>query len=629
MALQRRLPIWFPAIAMAAALACGGGSNPGGPSGVDSTAAAANTTVTWSIVEGSTGGSISATGAYTAPQATGTFHVVATSVGDPTKTATATVTVTGTPPPTNSRYVGVNLGWATTMTPDQLFADMLKSARPWTDSNDNLSQLDAKGWPTGAARLGFLEGNVPRYLATSGYKLRFNGPSCSVVSAGGGGFTISNAVYANGVCTADVAINSITASWFDFSSAVQNVALMRPGHTYGVDHFNKDFLAAIAPFSLLRTMQTFGPGLSMWGASMNGVMANRDTTWASRTKPGTVGYAYNGPSIEDLVLFANLTGKDVWVNIPLNATADYITKFAQVFRYGTDGSTFLPYTSTTHDPATWNPSITSWYPGLLPGRNVYVEFSNEIWNYLGSGTSQYNAEVAAGDPHHLNYNGQGGGDFWVAWKAVQIGYAWRQVWGDSNMGSRVRIVMANQGDWGQWARHAGMIGYIKAVFGGSTYGSSIDGVPTGHPVNWYINNISGSLYSHDNNPSNLDTYFSQLATSFSSTGGLSSAGESNSIVQRIDWGDQLAAANGLKFSGYEVGTEVPAGTVENSGDSDSRIQTHLLNHGHYFYGKANGDVWVYFWLVGNAGSLDCGLGPDLRTTNTLRWQTLKQLAAGN
>ncbi len=627
MVLQRRLPILLPAIAMAAVLACGGGSDTGGASAVEPTASAANTTVTWSIVEGSTGGSITTTGAYTAPQATGTYHVVVTSVGDPTKTATATITVTSTPP-SASRYVGVNVGWAAPNVPDQIFADMLKSGRPWTNSSDSLVGLDSKGWPAGPARIGFMEGNVPSYLASSGYKLRFNGPSCNVVSAGGGGVTISNAVYSNGVCTADVTINSITASWFDFSAAVQNVALMRPGHTYGVDYFNKDFLAAIAPFSLLRTMQTFGPGLSMWGAQMNGVMANRDTTWASRQKPGA-GYAYNGPSIEDLVLFANLTGKDVWVNIPLNATLDYITKFAQVFRYGSDGSTFLPYTSTTHDPATWNPSITSWYPGLLPGRNVYVEFSNEIWNYLGSGTSQYNAEMGAGDPHHLNFNGLGGGDIWVAWKVVQIGYAWRQVWGDSAMGSRVRIVMANQGDWGQWWRHGIMLSYIQGVFGGSTYGSTIDGVPTGHPVNWYINNISGSLYSHDNNPGNLDTYFSQLTTSLSSTGGLSSAGESNSIVQRIDWADSLAAQYGLKFSSYEAGTEVPNGSVEQSGDSDARIQTHLLNHTHYFYNKANEDVWVYFWLVGPAGSLDCGLGPTLRSTNTLRWQTIRQLAAGN
>lgn len=50
-------------------------------------------TVTWSVEEGSTGGTISASGVYTAPETTGTFHVVATNTADTSQSATATVTV--------------------------------------------------------------------------------------------------------------------------------------------------------------------------------------------------------------------------------------------------------------------------------------------------------------------------------------------------------------------------------------------------------------------------------------------------------------------------------------------------------------------------------------------------------
>jgi len=50
--------------------------------------------VTWTVKEGATGGEISTTGLYTAPATAGTFHVVVTSVADPTQSATATVTVT-------------------------------------------------------------------------------------------------------------------------------------------------------------------------------------------------------------------------------------------------------------------------------------------------------------------------------------------------------------------------------------------------------------------------------------------------------------------------------------------------------------------------------------------------------
>ena len=105
-----------------AALGCGGDSpsapNPGpGPTpaaltitpqtdtlGPRGTRTFASTrAVTWTLLEGATGGTITDAGAYTAPATLGTYHVVATSVADQTKTATATVqvvksgfTVTGT-----------------------------------------------------------------------------------------------------------------------------------------------------------------------------------------------------------------------------------------------------------------------------------------------------------------------------------------------------------------------------------------------------------------------------------------------------------------------------------------------------------------------------------------------------
>ena len=55
---------------------------------------AANRSVVWSVQEGSAGGTITAGGVYTAPSNAGTYHVVATSQADPSKSATATVAVT-------------------------------------------------------------------------------------------------------------------------------------------------------------------------------------------------------------------------------------------------------------------------------------------------------------------------------------------------------------------------------------------------------------------------------------------------------------------------------------------------------------------------------------------------------
>jgi hypothetical protein len=69
-----------------------------GPLGVRIFSATVNTSlnanVTWSVQEGAAGGAITASGQYTAPNTTtGLFHVVATSVQDPTKNAIANVTI--------------------------------------------------------------------------------------------------------------------------------------------------------------------------------------------------------------------------------------------------------------------------------------------------------------------------------------------------------------------------------------------------------------------------------------------------------------------------------------------------------------------------------------------------------
>jgi hypothetical protein len=59
-------------------------------------AATISTAVTWTVQEGSAGGSVTA-GLYAAPAAAGTYHVVVRSTADSTRTATATVTVAMAP----------------------------------------------------------------------------------------------------------------------------------------------------------------------------------------------------------------------------------------------------------------------------------------------------------------------------------------------------------------------------------------------------------------------------------------------------------------------------------------------------------------------------------------------------
>jgi len=57
---------------------------------------ATDTRVTWTLQEGSSGGTVSAKGLYTAPATAGTYHLVATSLQDPTKKGTLAIQVVPT-----------------------------------------------------------------------------------------------------------------------------------------------------------------------------------------------------------------------------------------------------------------------------------------------------------------------------------------------------------------------------------------------------------------------------------------------------------------------------------------------------------------------------------------------------
>ncbi len=70
---------------------------------------ASNTNVNWSVQEAG-GGTISASGVYSAPAAAGTYHVVATSASDGTTKGTAAVTVT--PGAANLAITGIAGSWS-------------------------------------------------------------------------------------------------------------------------------------------------------------------------------------------------------------------------------------------------------------------------------------------------------------------------------------------------------------------------------------------------------------------------------------------------------------------------------------------------------------------------------------
>lgn len=79
--------------------------------------------------------------------------------------------------------------------------------------------------------------------------------------------------------------------------------------------------------------------------------ANVPVTWRTRRLPGALRIDRDGIAIEDMLAYANALGADPWFVVPWNSDDDYVTRFAQLVR-----------------------------AQLPPGRSVYVETGNEVWN---------------------------------------------------------------------------------------------------------------------------------------------------------------------------------------------------------------------------------------------------------
>lgn len=152
--------------------------------------------------------------------------------------------------------------------------------------------------------------------------------------------------------------------------------------------WHPSFLAAIASadFNHLRFMDwndTNGSPQQDWGDRrrpgfvMQGGVLNRRSpaagiplwTDGSGTSYYADGNRPTGLAYEHMVALCNITGKDMWICVPHLATDDYVTKLANLLRYGSDGVN--PYTSPQANPI---------YPPLDPSRKVWVEYSNEIWS---------------------------------------------------------------------------------------------------------------------------------------------------------------------------------------------------------------------------------------------------------
>lgn len=370
--------------------------------------------------------------------------------------------------------LGVNLeGLADYMSGD-MFVDVMKVSRNWGNANspwDEASQkslkVDGNGWPLEDAGVVVLtaskkEDGTERNISGT-YKLSFEGSA--TIKPVAFQFTISNQKVVNGITTADIIVpsgqSSVMMSFTNTVNAnsstgkgIKNVKMIKPGYQadeYGnYPTFTKEFLQAIEPFSTLRFMDYLATNGQDSGYFVDDEGKDRWFSaavkeWDNRKLPNDASQAssirgYYGGSFEYIVELANLTGKDIWINIPVNASIDYMTKTAKLLK------------------DTLNSNI-----------NVYVEYSNEVWNWQFSQT-QSNAYYANKDASLFNVYQDRSYVMRYAQRSAEMSNAFKSVFGSNEMNKRIRCVLAWQQNEGN--EFDGMMNFLKTRQ--STYGDPRD-----------------------------------------------------------------------------------------------------------------------------------------------------------
>jgi hypothetical protein len=319
---------------------------------------------------------------------------------------------TATNPLMQTPNIGVGLEGLADWSRAQMFADVMKTSRAWGKVDQPWVQevkTDALGWPLEDA------GVIAMADATDidgTYQLSFDGKADV---RGHSRVKIENLAYdaATKRSTAQVIVpkgeTQIFLSFTGTNGGVKNVKLLRPGSAPNAT-FSKPFLDKLQPFGTMRFMDFL---------STNN---NPLTKWENRTTPAHASQARGeGGALEYVVELANLTGKDIWVNVP-----DKL------------------------DDAGARQMATMLKNGLKPNIKVYVEWSNEVWNWQ---FQQANNNLAAAKIEGKEANSPLAFDkdtnegYWgmrrIAQRSVQIGQIFREVFGDKDM-SRVRPVYATQ-----------------------------------------------------------------------------------------------------------------------------------------------------------------------------------------
>jgi hypothetical protein len=218
---------------------------------------------------------------------------------------------------------------------------------------------------------------------------------------------------------------------------LQDLAVLQPGYDLASkSNITNLMLTHLSRFSTIRFMQ--------W-TNTNHIP---EMNWNETTPVSWPQYiAPKHNPWETIPYIANQINKpiDVWINIPFNASDDYILHVARIM-----------------------------LNDLNPSNNIYVEFCNEVWNGAfpqgrANPVLANESVIKYGDPYHFNYDNVSNPAFWAfrrtAYQIKHISDLFKSVFGQENVGpwKRVRPLLAGHYDYPTIIMQG--LDYLNTVFG--------------------------------------------------------------------------------------------------------------------------------------------------------------------
>ena len=319
--------------------------------------------------------------------------------------------------------LGANLNLIADFTRNHEFVDVMRQSREFgshADPFNTVIPVGPDGWPAGDFGVTLMAAQAGVAGLAGTYRVIFNGRATVTSAASGtvGPATYNEAANETRLDFAFPADGDTMALRFAVTpgspaNAVKNLRVIRPGFD-PASHpaFTPAWLAHVSRFRVLRFMD--------WLSTNH--RANAIVTWADRPTPERKRTDAEGARWETIVELANTVRRDPWINIPVRANDDYVRNLATLLRDTLD-----------------------------PSLNVYVEYSNELWNGTFDQFAIHRdlaAAEAASPTSVLRLDGVTDPNIWtfrrVGKRSKEIADIFASVWGPGALNTRVRVVLAGQ-----------------------------------------------------------------------------------------------------------------------------------------------------------------------------------------